>query len=226
MRQQVNLYNAQLRSVRDLLSFRMLAAGIGGVVFIAMLGYAWYGYRAGGHDRQSRELDARLQALRDESLALSGTIAERGKNAALEDRLRLLEAHAAHLDKMQASLDQVTGGSPAMLSEFLRAFARQSMEGVWLTGISIGGGGNELRIDGRALNPDLVPAYIARLNNEPMLQGRRFSQFAVMQSTGETSPPAGGSRRSADPPPPAFPFHEFRLVSSVADDKQAEAKAR
>jgi hypothetical protein len=71
-----------------------------------------------------------------------------------------------------------------------------------------------MTISGRALNPDLVPAYIAQLNREPLLQGRKFAQFAVRQPTDEgraANTPAQPEGRRAE-----VPFHEFRLVSSAA----------
>jgi hypothetical protein len=100
----------------------------------------------------------------------------------------------------------------------MRAFARQTLSGVWLTGFSIGADGGEMTISGRALNPDLVPSYIARLNKEPLLQGRKFAQFAVKQTAGEQAPVAAGTPSRQEGQRAAF--HEFLLVSSAAGAAQ------
>lgn len=211
MKPQINLYNPQLRLVRQRLSFRVLLAGLAGVLLLAAAGYAWYGVQAAAASRRAGELEARLQALREETVALSKTLSERRADEALEDRLKQLEARHARLEAVRAALDRFTGRDGAGFSEFMRAFARQTMPGVWLTGIVVAGDGTEMRIDGRALHPDLVPAYIARLNGEPLLQGRSFAQFAVSQ------PPPAASAAPSQGGTAAVPYHEFRLVSSPAE---------
>lgn len=216
MKPQINLYNPQLRSARELFSFRVLMIGIAASLALGVLGYAWYGYQAAGNTRQARELDARLQAMRDETLALSKAISERGRNTELESRQHLLEARLVRMEAVGKALEQADGDVAAGFSEFMRAFARQTTPGVWLTGFSFGAGGTEMRIDGRAQNADLVPAYIARLNSEPMLQGRSFAQFAVRQSL--AAMPAAAPAAAAKGPQEAAPaYHEFRLVSSLAE---------
>jgi Tfp pilus assembly protein PilN len=222
---QINLYNPQLRSEKELFTFRTLMIGIAGAFALATLGYAWYGYQTVSLGRQSRELDARLQTLRNETVSLSKEIAERGRDAQQEKRLQLLEAQHALLEDMRAALEQSPGASGAGFSEYMRAFARQAMPGVWLTGFSVAAEGAEMRIEGRAQNPDLVPAYIARLNSESLLQGRRFAQFAVRQSPVEATPPTA----AAAPPQgrqPAPAYHEFGLVSSAGDGNQAKGGAQ
>ncbi|HEX6828746.1 MAG TPA: PilN domain-containing protein, partial [Burkholderiales bacterium] len=95
--------------------------------------------------------------------------------------------------------DALKEGTPALgPAEHMRAFARQSMGGVWLTGFSLAPAGNGLALRGRALSADLVPAYLGRLNREPVLQG---GQFAAL----EISVPAVG------PAAQTVPYVEFRL---------------
>jgi hypothetical protein len=216
MKPQINLYNPQLRLKRERLSFRTLLAGMGAVVLLSALGYAWYGLQAADAGRRARALDARLQALRDETVALSKALSERRADAALESRLKQLEAQHARLEAVRAALDRITGSNGAAFSEFMRAFARQTMPGVWLTGIAVTGDGAEMRIDGRAVDPDLVPAYIARLNGEPLLQGRSFAQLTVSQPPAATTPAAAAATPAREQTP-AQPFHEFRLVSSPGE---------
>lgn len=227
MKPQINLYNPQLRSAKEILSFRMLLIGMAGAVLLAALGYAWYAFQAGSNARQSRELDARLQALRNETVALSRAIGEQGRNAELDRRQQQLALRYAQMEAMRVALEQATGASSAGFSEFMRAFARQTMPGVWLTGFSVGTDGADMQIDGRAQNPDLVPAFIARLNGEPLLQGRSFAQFAVKQLPADaTSTPSVSAAAPAQGRPATAGYHEFRLVSSPSNGVSGKSESQ
>jgi hypothetical protein len=57
----------------------------------------------------------------------------------------------------------------------MRAFAKQSLNGLWLTSFSIDSRSEQLNISGRTLQSELVPEFIARLSNEPALKGKLFS---------------------------------------------------
>ena len=65
-------------------------------------------------------------------------------------------------------------GNRKGFAAYLQAFSRQAIDGLWLTGFTVGGAG-DVAIHGRVVNPELVPAYIQRLNNESALKGREFS---------------------------------------------------
>jgi hypothetical protein len=80
------------------------------------------------------------------------------------------------------------------------------MDGLWLTGFAIHGAGNRISIDGRALGPELVPAYIKRLDQEPVMQGKTFAAMEIGLPAIKTKP---GEEASAPPG-----FVEFRLMSA------------
>jgi hypothetical protein len=212
MSRQVNLYNPDLRLAREFFCGRTLLIGAAAVFALSIVAYSFLTYQAIGRGDAVRALDARLKLLEEERSVLAAEAAGRRKSAELEQKLQQLEGLAKGREQVAASLAQGAGGPAGSFSEYMRAFARQTLSGVWLTGFAVGADGGELTISGRALNPDLVPAYIARLNKEPLLQGRKFAQFAVKQPAGERAAAAvaqpGG--QSA-----AVPFHEFRLVSSA-----------
>lgn len=214
MSRQINLYNPELRSVREFFCGRTLIIGAVTVCVLSVVAYSFFSYQTTGRADQLRELDSRLDKLREESAALSSEVDRRQRSAGLEQQLQELETLAAAREQVAASLARDVGGPSGGFSEYMRAFARQTHSGVWLTGFSIAADGGEMTITGRALNPDLVPAYIAQLNREPLLQGRKFAQFAVRQPTDEgraANTPVQPEGRRAE-----VPFHEFRLVSSAA----------
>jgi len=83
-----------------------------------------------------------------------------------------------------------TGGSsgPAGYSEYLRAFARQTVRGLWLTSIQIAEGGAQLTVSGRALQADLVPVLLGRLKQESVLRGRPLEALAITRGTAGKDP--------------------------------------
>lgn len=214
MSRQINLYNAGLRSIKEFFSGRTLLIGAAAVLALSVGASSFFTYQATGRVNEAREVDLRLTKVREESTALAAELEARGRSTELERKLQQLETIAAAREQVAASLASGAGGKDGGFSEYMRAFARQTFSGVWLTGFSIGADGVDMTISGRALNPDLVPAYIARLNKEPLLQGRKFAQFAVRQSASGMALSSATARTAGTRTSPAY--HEFRLVSSAA----------
>jgi hypothetical protein len=101
--------------------------------------------------------------------------------------------------------------SASRAAEYFRALARQSVEGLWLTGVTVGGAGSEIGVRGRALDPALMPGYLTRLRNEPVLQGKAVGSMAIAQAAPLKTRGADGKDSEA----PA-PYVEFSLQSAPA----------
>ncbi|MDP1765403.1 MAG: PilN domain-containing protein, partial [Methylotenera sp.] len=69
----------------------------------------------------------------------------------------------------------------------MRAFAKQSIDGLWLTSFSVDSRSEQLNINGRTLQGDLVPEYISRLGNEPALKGKLFAALNMSLPKTDTS---------------------------------------
>jgi hypothetical protein len=134
----------------------------------------------------------------------------------------------AQLNARKAALDSLGIGlltNDASYAEYLRALARQSLPGLWLTGFRVGRGGAEMEITGRALQPELVPSYIHRLNREPVMHGRAFDSLSITHQAGAL--PADASRPAGAPA--SYSYTEFRLGSGHAElrsDGDAEPAAK
>ena len=75
----------------------------------------------------------------------------------------------------------------------MRAFARQAVQGLWLTGFRITGDAAQISLSGGVISPELLPAYIQRLGRESIMQGKTFSTLQMQQpaaKTGVTPAPA------------------------------------
>lgn len=211
MSQQINLINPDFRRKREFFTALMLARAMA-VVLVAMAGL--YAYNANEGRKLAKGVAMNAALLESEKLRLDAVVAKhapRAKSEALEKRVAELEER---LKGEQAVLDVLRGGSLGNTegySEYLRAFARQTVSGLWLTEFTITGAGMGMAIGGRTLRPDLVPQYIQRLNQEPITQGRAFAALEMQQAK---APPA-----TADKPAQVPNYLEFKLYSTVAEDK-------
>jgi hypothetical protein len=72
-------------------------------------------------------------------------------------------------------------GNTTGYSEYLRAFSRQVVPGLWLTGFKLTGDAAQISLRGGAVNPELVPVYIQKLGNESVMQGKTFATLQIQQ---------------------------------------------
>jgi Tfp pilus assembly protein PilN len=201
--QQINLYSPVFRKQTKVFSAAAMLQGVGLIVLVIAV---FYFYMAA----QSSLLELRVvesaQLLKSEleRLKVYGALespAERARSVAerrkaVEDSLA---SQAAVLEMLQASFGRTDG-----YSELLRALARVSVEGVWLTRVQFSEAGGELSIAGRASRPDLVPVYLERLRGDRALRTQEFTQLELARPLAEAKPGAA---------PPTYV--EFMLSSTV-----------
>jgi hypothetical protein len=203
MSQNINLFTPAFRKQRRVLTLGTVAQCLG-VTLAALLGYHFY------LDLQVSGLAAELQVAEGMVRSQKGYVDNlKGRTAALKLDVQL-DADVARLEnelkvarEAMAALKGGAFGNQQGYAEYLRAFSRQSLSGLWLTGFSIAGSG-ELEIRGRVLSPDLLPSYIQRLNREAVLAGRSFARLEMSRPKSE---PAAGKA-------PLLPRHlEFSLIA-------------
>ena len=210
MTQQINLFNPIFRKQRIALTLsRVVLFAV--VATAAMLG-VWY-YQFQVVNGLKAELDAAQNLLTAQRAYVDkvgkGVAATAGKPSPLDLEIARLEWELQERQEQIAAIESgITGGAQGF-SDYLRAFSRQSLNGLWLTGLDISAGG-DITIRGRALNPGLVPDYIQRLTREQVLQGRHFATLELRQPPAERP----GSVDKAKPDEPAARFLEFRLATA------------
>lgn len=207
MSQQINLFNPAFRKRRELFTALMLVQALL-VLSLLLAGVYVYQHRQTQMiSKQAGELAAQLEQERARLVKVTAEYAPRPKNEVLEKRASELEQQ---LKGEEAVLEVLQGGSLGNTqgySSYMRAFARQSVNGLWLTEFSIRGAGRDMVIGGRTLRPELVPAYIQRLNQEAVIQGGSFAALEMRQP--RVDPAADGK------PAPLPNYLEFRLGAVV-----------
>ncbi|MBM2830835.1 MAG: biosis protein MshI [Gammaproteobacteria bacterium] len=87
--------------------------------------------------------------------------------------------------RVQLILTNHEFGNATGFSSYLEAFARQHVDGTWLTRVSITGGGTVLGLEGKTLSSELVPIYIQQLAEEKTLSGSSFNVMELHRSKEE-----------------------------------------
>lgn len=211
MSQQINLYNPVFERRRQWLSLNILGAALAALVLLFVAAAALTGMRNDALSRQERASAGQLAQLKDQASKMTAQVGARQRDPRLLEELGRVQADLDAGAEVLAVLQGGALGNTAGYSEYLRAFARQSFDGLWLTGFSIAGAGHDVTIQGRALRAELVPDYLKRLNRERIMQGRAFSELSMelpkAQVDAKTQPERAG-------------YLEFRLST------QADAAAK
>ena len=214
MSQNINLVNPAFRRQRQLVTLATVAQCLG-VTLAVLLSYHYYlNQQVSGLDSELRASEGLLKSQRGYVEKLKGRAAAPKLDAQLDADIARLENELKSAREAMVALKGGAFGNQQGFAEYLRAFSRQSMNGLWLTGFTISGSG-DLEIRGRVLSPDLVPSYIQRLNKEKVLAGRSFSRLemnrpAPPQPAAGTAKDAKKDKASARAPR----FLEFSLATS------------
>jgi Tfp pilus assembly protein PilN len=219
MSQQINLFNPIfLKQKKYFSAVTMLQALALIVIGSALLGgYARYSLFA--LSKEAETTAAQLASAQARMTKVSAEYGPKEKSKALENEIAGADQQAKSLLQVFALLEGGDFGNTSGYAEYMRAFSRQIVQGVWLTGFQIRGAGRELSIIGRALQADLVPTYITRLKSEPVLQGKSFAMLEMQspQSTANPKTEATPAQRGG------MAYINFNLRSSDAvKEQQAE----
>lgn len=218
MSQQINLLHPGLRKAREILSAASLAI-VGALLLAAVLAaFVWARDDADFEAGVAKEQSIKLKTAQDELLAVTRTMAERKPNEKLAAELATSLALLRAREEVFAYLDRGSLGSTSGFATFLHGLARQTPDGLWLTGFTIDGGGRDMEIYGRMLQASALPEYIRRLNAEPAFRGRSFASLDIRQPAADKTKPsaaAGVREKSA--------YVEFTLMPSTPVNVNASA---
>ncbi len=211
MSQQINLFNEALHQPGKDFSVLNMLQGLGVILFCATLFYAYTAYQA---TQLQQQLDEANKSLAAEQARLAGLTAEFSRQRAgltLEQELKKVAAEAVAQREIINALKSGVIGNTKGYSAYMEAFARQSLNGLWLTGFSIDGDAKQMSISGAALSQELVPGYIMRLNNEQVMRGKSFASLQMQLPKPEAGKAEAGK-------PATTQYLEFTLQSAVAGE--------
>lgn len=207
MSQQINLYSPAFRTREAPFSAKAMAQSAV-LVAVALTAFGLYARM------QVRAVEEHAATTSDRLRLTITQLGAAGKDTAREDRIKALEAQIRESEaklagrkQIMATLDQLASTRQRAYSEYLRALARRSLDGVWLTSVTANAEQEVLSITGRALRAELIPTYIDGLRREESFKGLGFDRLVI--NTVKAPAPEGVNGK-ADMP---REFVEFQLQS-------------
>ena len=210
---QINLFNPIFLKQKKLFNAAAMAQALC-VLLAGVLAVAFYArHNVAGLQHAADGARALLVQREERLVKVKAEFAPRSKSAGIEAQLAEAEERITALRKVAVIVEQGELGNTGGYAETFKALARQNPSGVWLTGVSISGAGNELGVQGRALDPALVPAYLGRLKNEPVMRGKAFGSLQISEGGAKDAKDAKDSPAT----PNAAPFVEFSLDAAPGE---------
>ncbi|SHG98082.1 PilN domain-containing protein [Massilia sp. CF038] len=205
MSQQINLFNPIFRKQKKYFSSVTMLQSLGLICLGCALLAADAAYRMRSLKAQAAATDALLVNKQQRLADAKVQYPPRPKSTTLSAEITTAQNELTMLSEAADTVQRGGFGDTRGFSPYFRAFARQKVDGLWLTELRVAGSGNAIGVQGNALNAELVPQYLQRLAREPVMKGATFSTLEI--GTPETDKSAGAATPR---------YLSFSLQSSLA----------
>lgn len=186
MSQQINLFNPIFMKQRKYFSLLTMLQALGMIVVGSLLFYGYAVYQVSQLHKQFEESSKRFNAEQARLARYAAEFSPQQANRVLQDEVQQLEKKVVDQAELIETLKSGAVGNTTGYSEYMRAFSRQVVPGLWLTGFKVTGDAAQISLSGAVVNPELLPAYIQRLGRENIMQGKTFSTLQMQQPKAET----------------------------------------
>ena len=181
MSQQINLFNPIFMKQRKYFSLLAMLQALGLIVAGSLVFYGYAIYQVGQLKKQSEESTKRFNAEQARLTRYAAEFSPQQATQLLQEEVRQLEKQAEEQNELVETVKSGAAGNTTGYSEYLRAFSRQTVPGLWLTGLSVVGDAAQITLSGAAVSPELLPIYIQRLSSESIMKGKTFSDLQMQQ---------------------------------------------
>jgi hypothetical protein len=179
MSQQINLFNTAFLQKKKVFTATAMAAALGVLVLgLTAMGVAAR-VRVASLQAEAERGASQLEKARKRLAGVSAEFAPRKEDPRLAEELAQAQGELLGLKEVAGTIERGELGDTRGYAEYFRALARQNVDGLWLTGVSIAGAGLDLGVRGRALDPALVPGFLGRLRMEPVMQGKPVASLQI-----------------------------------------------
>jgi hypothetical protein len=207
MSQQINLFNPIFLKQKKYFSAVAMVQALGILVAGCALMAVYAQGQVNSLSSESVSSKAQLQAAQSQLTQVMAQYGPKPKSQSLELQIQKTEAEVNSIKKVFDILQRGDIGNTDGYSSYFRAFARQSMNGVWLTGLNLSGAGNEIGLQGRAVTPELLPTYINGLKTEEIMRGKSFGTLEMKSPRASPDNNGGAQERAIQ----AADYIEFSL---------------
>lgn len=199
MTQQINLFNPIFRKQKKYFSSVTMVQALAIICGACALLAIDAAFRTRALTTQAAATEALLAARQQRLTEVKVQFAPRQKSATIAAEIAAAQEELAMLQNATATVQRGGFGDTVGFSPYFRAFARQSIAGLWLTDVKVASGGAAIGIQGNALQAPLVPQYMGRLAQEPIMKGKTFATLALTAVTPPQVALAPGTAAQATP---------------------------
>jgi hypothetical protein len=210
MSQQINLFNPIFMKQRKYFSLLAMLQALGLIIAGSLFFYGYASYQVNQLNRQVEEDTKRYNAEQARMTSYMVEFSPQVSGQLLQNEVQRLEKQAAVENEIIETLKSGAVGNTTGFSEYMRAFARQAVQGHWLTNFKVTGDATQISLSGGVLSPELLPVYIQRLGKERIMRGKTFSTLKMQQAKVEVN--VGAVQAST---PASRRYVEFTLYSSL-----------
>ena len=214
MSQQINLFNPIFMKQRKYFSLLAMLQALAMVIAGSLIFYGYAIYQVGQLKLQSEETAKRYNAEQKRLVSYATEFSPQKSIQLLQNEVQRLEKQAVEQKEVIETLKSGAVGNTTGYSQYMRAFSRQVVPGLWLTAFKVTGDAAQISLSGGVLKPELLPAYIQRLGREGVMKGKVFSTLEMQQAKVDEDKGSGKAPASK-----ARSYVEFTLYSSP--DKEA-----
>jgi hypothetical protein len=185
VKQQVNLYLPEFQPQQDWLDARHVLRSLLLVLLLLILYSVFNHWRLSQVEAERGQAQQALDELAQHAEALERALAASDVSAAVQRELEQAESGLARSRDTLSFVRSLSLGNMEGFSEPLKDLARASFDGLWLTEVAIGDGGEQLRLRGQVLDSVMLPAYISRLaQGKSELRDRSFQRLSAARNSG------------------------------------------
>jgi len=181
MSQQINLFNPIFLKQRKYFSLVTMVQALGLIVLGSLVFYGYALYQVNQLKQQSEESTKRFNAEQARLARYAAEYSPQLARQALQAEVDSLEGNLVEQTRMVETLKSGSIGNTTGYSQYMRAFSRQLVHGLWLTGFKVTGDAAQISLSGGVLEPQLLPVYIRRLGREQAMRGKTFSTLQMQQ---------------------------------------------
>ncbi len=181
MSQQVNLFNPIFMKQRKYFSLLTMLQSLALIILGSLLFYGYARYQVSTLERQAIKNNERYMADRVRVEKFRSEFSPEQTNRALQDEIQLLEKKFTEQSVLVSTLQTGVIGNTLGYSQYMKAFSRQVVPGLWLTGFKLTGDGAQINLQGAVVDGKLLPNFINRLSHEKSMQGKTFATLEMEQ---------------------------------------------
>ena len=180
MSQQINLFHPGLRPAQRPLTAIRLGLGLVALGIVLAGAYAFGQYQLYQSALALAAANSEAKAIQERILKLGGSGTQANLRA-IEESIARTETELKVRDAVLKRLSGTDLGTTQGFSAYLTALARQRVEGVWITGLTVAGDSGDFTIQGGVARPEILLEYIRKLNREEVLKGRQIGDFRMLR---------------------------------------------